>query len=68
MRQRVEKKGRSKKAERAVRRSSPPKYRNPENPLQTWRGTGCPPRWLQDKLNEGAELENFLVKPVLDAE
>jgi DNA-binding protein H-NS len=35
------------------------KYRDGTN---TWAGRGKRPRWLQEKLAEGAKLEDFLVK------
>lgn len=38
------------------------KYRNPKDPAQTWSGRGKRPRWLQEMLEKGAKLENFLVK------
>jgi DNA-binding protein H-NS len=38
-----------------------PKYRNPGNPKQTWAGRGAPPKWLQQRLDAGAELEDFRI-------
>jgi DNA-binding protein H-NS len=38
------------------------KYRNPKDPSQTWSGRGKRPRWLQEVLEHGGKLENFLVK------
>ena len=38
-----------------------PKYRNPADPEQTWTGRGKRPRWLQQALSEGAELEDFAI-------
>ncbi len=38
-----------------------PKYRNPENYEETWTGRGRTPRWLQQKVNEGASREDFLI-------
>lgn len=37
------------------------KFRNPDDPQQTWTGRGKRPRWLQDALAGGAELEDFAV-------
>ena len=37
------------------------KYRNPDNPGETWTGIGKPKKWLQDKLDAGATLENFVI-------
>ena len=42
------------------RSKSGPKYRNPENPTQTWSGLGRKPNWVHAALAEGrdmAELE-----------
>lgn len=39
-----------------------PKYRNPENPDQTWSGRGRKPNWLADALaNKGTNLEDFAI-------
>ncbi len=37
------------------------KYRDPENPENTWTGRGIKPRWLQAKLAAGASIESFLI-------
>lgn len=37
------------------------KYRNPANPEETWTGRGKRPRWLQQALDQGAELEDFAI-------
>jgi DNA-binding protein H-NS len=37
------------------------KFRNPVNPDETWTGRGKRPRWLQQALAEGAELQDFAV-------
>ncbi len=37
----------------------PPKYRNPADPTQTWKGTGRQPQWLKTALAQGAELSTF---------
>jgi DNA-binding protein H-NS len=39
-----------------------PKYRNPDNPSETWTGRGKPKAWLQAKLDAGANLDDFLIK------
>jgi DNA-binding protein H-NS len=36
-------------------------YRNPQNPSQTWAGRGKRPKWLNEKLEEGALLQDFRV-------
>ncbi|MEM6728250.1 MAG: H-NS histone family protein [Pseudomonadota bacterium] len=40
-----------------ARSVNPPKYRNPENPEQTWTGRGRQPQWIKDALKGGKELE-----------
>lgn len=37
------------------------KYRNPQNPSETWAGRGRQPLWLVAKLKKGAKLEDFAV-------
>jgi DNA-binding protein H-NS len=37
------------------------KYRNPDNPAQTWQGTGRKPSWLVEALSSGKTLEDFAV-------
>lgn len=38
-----------------------PKYRNPENPVETWAGRGLKPRWLAAALKSGKKLEDFSI-------
>jgi DNA-binding protein H-NS len=38
-----------------------PKYRNPENPSETWAGRGLKPRWLAAGLKAGKKLEDFAI-------
>src|SRR6202040_3405953 len=38
-----------------------PKYRNPENPAETWAGRGLRPRWLTAAIKSGKKLEDFLI-------
>lgn len=40
---------------------APPLYLNPDDHTKTWTGRGNPPAWLQEKLNAGAALEDFLI-------
>jgi len=40
----------------------PAKYRNPENPGETWAGRGLRPRWLSAALKGGHKLEDFLIE------
>lgn len=37
------------------------KYRDPEYPDHTWADKGKPPKWLQDKLDQGARKEQFQI-------
>jgi DNA-binding protein H-NS len=39
-----------------------PKYRNPNDPSQTWAGRGLQPRWLKAAIKSGKKLESFLIK------
>jgi len=39
-----------------------PKYRNPENPDETWTARGQIPRWMRAKIEAGAKKEDFLIK------
>ena len=38
-----------------------PKYRNPENPAETWAGRGLKPRWLTAAIKGGKKLDDFLI-------
>jgi DNA-binding protein H-NS len=53
-------------SERTGRQASrgrvPPKYRNPDNPSETWTGRGRQPRWLAAALKRGGRLEDFLIE------
>ncbi|WP_299642642.1 H-NS histone family protein [uncultured Ruegeria sp.] len=35
------------------------KYRNPENPDQTWTGRGRKPQWVHDALTAGADISEL---------
>jgi DNA-binding protein H-NS len=39
-----------------------PKYRNPENPAETWAGRGLRPRWLVAAVKGGKKLEEFAIE------
>ncbi|MFZ3583315.1 H-NS family nucleoid-associated regulatory protein [Loktanella sp. DJP18] len=43
--------------------ASPPKYRHPENPEQTWTGRGRQPDWMKDALENGHSKDEFLISP-----
>ena len=38
-----------------------PKYRNPDNPAETWAGRGLRPRWLAAAIKGGKKLEDFAI-------
>ena len=44
-----------------VRGPVAPKYRNPENPSETWAGRGLKPRWLAAAIKAGKKLEHFSI-------
>jgi DNA-binding protein H-NS len=44
-----------------VRGAVAPKYRNPDNPAETWAGRGLRPRWLAAALKAGKKLEEFSI-------
>jgi DNA-binding protein H-NS len=37
------------------------RFRNPEDPTQTWSGLGKPKKWLQEKLDAGRTLDEFAI-------
>jgi DNA-binding protein H-NS len=46
------------------RRSYPtvlPKFRNPEQPSETWTGRGKKPRWLAAQLKSGKQIDDFRI-------
>ena len=46
---------------RGARGKVAPKYRNPENPSETWAGRGLKPRWLAAALKSGKKLDDFVI-------
>ena len=40
----------------ASKSKTPPKYRNPENPEETWSGRGRKPQWVHDALAKGVDI------------
>jgi len=42
-------------------RTVAPKYRDPENPSQTWAGRGQAPSWLTAYENQGRKRDEFLI-------
>jgi DNA-binding protein H-NS len=53
---------RAKGARGGPRGAVAPKYRNPENPEETWAGRGLKPRWLAAALKSGMKLEDFSIE------
>ena len=39
-----------------------PKYRNPDQPSETWSGRGKQPRWLVAQLRLGKRIEDFSIR------
>lgn len=50
-----------KKARGKAANVNPPKYRNPENPSQTWTGKGRRPQWIKDAEANGTDLSKFAI-------
>jgi DNA-binding protein H-NS len=44
-----------------VRGKVAPKYRNPENPAETWARRGLKPLWLTAAIKAGKKLEDFSI-------
>ncbi|ALG89246.1 MULTISPECIES: H-NS histone family protein [Actibacterium] len=48
-------------AKPAKKTKLPAKYRNPENPSQTWSGKGRPPGWMKEALENGTPLSDLAI-------
>jgi len=55
------KKATRKKAAKKTTRKVPPKYRNPENPTETWAGRGRRPKWVEAALASGKSLDDLKI-------
>jgi DNA-binding protein H-NS len=44
-----------------------PKYRNPDQPTETWSGRGKRPRWLTAALTAGRTIEEFIISDAKSA-
>jgi DNA-binding protein H-NS len=44
-----------------------PKFRNPEDPSETWAGRGKQPRWLRRQLRSGKRINDFRIETSLAA-
>jgi DNA-binding protein H-NS len=45
-----------------LRAPVPPKYRNPQNPEETWAGRGLRPKWLTAAIKGGKSADDFLIR------
>jgi DNA-binding protein H-NS len=43
------------------------KYRNPENPRETWAGRGRKPKWVEDALSHGRQLSDLTIRAGAEA-
>ena len=43
-----------------------PKYRNPDQPSETWAGRGKRPRWLLKQLKSGKRIDDFRINKAAD--
>lgn len=50
---------RSRRAKSGPKKVSPPKYRNPANPEQTWTGKGRQPEWFKSALAAGTTPDSM---------
>ena len=46
---------------RKPRAKVPPKYRNRDEPEQTWTGRGRKPKWVEKALNQGYTLQDLQI-------
>jgi DNA-binding protein H-NS len=44
-----------------------PKFRNPDDPSETWAGRGKQPRWLRKQLRSGKRMDDFRISSSLAA-
>lgn len=44
-----------------VKTTNPPKYRNPEDPDQTWTGKGRRPNWIIEAQERGIDIETMAI-------
>jgi DNA-binding protein H-NS len=52
---------RSKGLRGGTRGTVAPKYRNSDNPAETWAGRGLKPRWLATAIRSGKKQDDFLI-------
>lgn len=53
--------GKGKRKGKSSGAKNPPKYRNPDNPAQTWSGLGRRPQWVKDAEAAGTPLEKLAI-------
>ena len=41
-----------------------PKFRNPDEPSETWAGRGKQPRWVRKQLRSGKRMDDFRIQSV----
>lgn len=51
--------GTSQKAQTSKKTKAAPKYRNPENPSETWTGRGRKPHWVHKALTDGVDISEL---------
>ncbi|MBB3713729.1 DNA-binding protein H-NS [Limimaricola variabilis] len=49
------------KASKKTKTGLPPKYRNPQNPDQSWSGRGRRPQWVVEATENGIDIEEFRI-------
>ncbi|WP_342733576.1 H-NS family nucleoid-associated regulatory protein [Bradyrhizobium sp. B117] len=50
------------KSANGKRHTLAPKFRNPDDPNQTWAGRGLQPNWLKQAMKHGKRLEDFTIR------
>lgn len=50
-----------KRKSKAAGAKNPPKFRNPDNPSQTWSGLGRRPQWVKDAEAQGTPLDQLAI-------
>ena len=53
--------------DKGKRPKAPPKYQNPNNPMQTFNGIGVRPKWFKQLIEQGMTEEELLIKSGLES-
>ncbi|MEE4119275.1 MAG: H-NS histone family protein [Paracoccaceae bacterium] len=53
--------GRGRKRAKSAGTKNPPRYRNPDNPSQTWSGRGRQPQWFKEAVEAGIPRERLAI-------